>query len=101
MQPRRPPSLPLFAWTFLVYLRFLILKETPHTPGLEKWKIVNLNSRQMWASCKNGYLRNYRSRFKPFLGSNVRPSLLRCYYPELEIVCICPAKDEGQKTFLE
>jgi hypothetical protein len=42
----------------------------PHTPGLVKWKIANLNSRQMWASCKNGYLRNYRSRFKPFLDSN-------------------------------
>jgi hypothetical protein len=28
LNPRRPPSLPLFAWIFPVYLRFFILKET-------------------------------------------------------------------------
>jgi hypothetical protein len=49
---------------------FLYFERDPHTPGQANWKTVNLNSRQIWASCKNGYLCNYRARFKPFLASN-------------------------------
>jgi hypothetical protein len=42
----------------------------PHAPGQVIWKTVNENARQMGASCKNGYLRNHRARFKLLLDSN-------------------------------
>jgi hypothetical protein len=45
---------------------FLYFERDLHTSGQVIWNTLNLNSRQMWASCKNGYLRNYRARFKPF-----------------------------------
>jgi hypothetical protein len=70
MQPRRPPSLPSTCGVFPGFSSFPHFERDLHTPGQVIWKTVNLNCRQMWGSCKKGYLRNRRARFEPFLESN-------------------------------